>query len=74
MSAQTSCQNRIPTTKIHQQGKALNMSRLKLYCDVDAFCPRANSREDAKLFGLTGKRGPAPPAISIFLMICASIA
>ena len=36
------------------------MSILELFCDVDDFCQWVSSWEDAKLYGLTGKRGPAP--------------
>jgi len=36
------------------------MSILELFCDVDDFCQWLSSWEDAKLFVLTGKRGPAP--------------
>jgi len=36
------------------------MSILELFCDFDDFCQWLSRCEDAKLFGLTGKRGPAP--------------
>ncbi len=36
------------------------MSILELFCHVDDFCQWLSGWEDAKLFGLTGKRGPAP--------------
>ena len=36
------------------------MSILELFCDVDDFCQWLSGWEQAKLFGLTGKRGPAP--------------
>ena len=36
------------------------MSILELFCDVDDFCQWVSSWEDAKLYGLSGKRGPAP--------------
>ncbi len=36
------------------------MSILELFCDVYDFCQWLSRWEDAKLFGLTGKRGPAP--------------
>ena len=36
------------------------MSILELFCDVDDFCQWVSRWEDAKLYGLTGKRGPAP--------------
>ena len=36
------------------------MSILELFCDVDDFCQWLSGWEDAKLLGLTRKRGPAP--------------
>ena len=36
------------------------MSILKLFCHVDDFCQWLTTRENAKLLGMTRKRGPAP--------------
>ncbi len=36
------------------------MSILKLFCHVDDFCQWLVTRENAKLSGVTRKRGPAP--------------
>ncbi len=36
------------------------MSILKLFCHVDSFCQRLTTWEQAKLLGVTRKRGPAP--------------
>ena len=36
------------------------MSILELFCHVDDFCQWVSSWEDAKMFGLAGKRGPVP--------------
>ena len=36
------------------------MSILNLFCDVDDFCQWLVTQENAKLLGVTRKRGPAP--------------
>ena len=36
------------------------MSILKLFCHVDDFCQLLVTRENAKLLGVTRRRGPAP--------------
>ena len=38
------------------------MSILELFCYVDDLCQWLSSWEDVKVFGMTGKRGPAPSA------------